>query len=80
MKTIRINQRTNNLVGNNIKKLRKKRNLRNVDVVAKLQLHGIDITTSTYCKVENGANNPSVDMLIVLTDILHCDFNAFFKK
>lgn len=80
MKTIRINQRTNNLVGNNIKKLRLKRNLRNVDVVAKLQLHGINITTSTYCKVENGANNPSVELLAALTDILHCDYNAFFKR
>lgn len=79
MKTIRINQRTNNLVGQNIKKLRISRKLRSVDVVAKLQLHGIDITASTLCKVEQGANNPSVDMLIALTDILRCDFNAFFK-
>ncbi len=80
MKKIRINQHTNNLVGFNIKQLRLKRNLRNVDIVAKLQLHGVDITTSTYSKVENGINNPSVDLLIALTDILQCDFNAFFKR
>jgi len=80
MKKIRINQHTNNLVGFNIKQLRLKRNLRNVDIVAKLQLHGVDITTSTYSKVENGINNPSVDLLIALTDILHCDFNAFFYR
>lgn len=79
MKTIRINQRTNNLVGQNIKKLRISRKLRSVDVVAKLQLHGIDITASTFCKVEQGANNPSVDLLIALTEIFRCDFNAFFK-
>ncbi len=76
----RINQRTNNLVGTNIRKLRKMRNLRNVDIVAKLQLYGIDITTATFSKVESGINNPSVDLLIALTDILHCDFNAFFSQ
>lgn len=80
MKILRINQRTNNLVGTNIKKLRLKRNLRNADIVAKLQLEGVEITSSTYSKVENGTNNPSVDLLIALTDILQCDFNAFFAR
>ncbi|MDE6639904.1 MAG: helix-turn-helix domain-containing protein [Acetatifactor sp.] len=80
MKQLRINQRTNNLVGTNIKKLRLKRNLRNADIVAKLQLEGVEITSSTYSKVENGTNNPSVDLLIALTDILQCDFNAFFSQ
>lgn len=75
----RINQRTNNLVGTNIRKIRIKRKLRSVDVVAKLQLRGVEITTSTFCKVERGTNNPSVDMLIALTDIFHCDYNAFFE-
>ncbi len=78
MKQDRINQRTNNLVGTNIKKLRLQRNLRNADIVAKLQLEGVPITTGTFCKVENGSNNPSVDLLFALTDILRCDFNAFF--
>lgn len=80
MKQSRINQRTNNLVGTNIKKLRLKRNLRNADIVAKLQLEGVEITTSTYSKVESGTNNPSVDLLIALTDILQCDYNAFFAQ
>lgn len=80
MKQLRINQRTNNLVGTNIKKLRLKRNLRNADIVAKLQLEGVEITSSTYSKVENGTNNPSVDLLAALTDILQCDFNAFFEQ
>lgn len=41
MKQLRINQRTNHLVGTNMKKLRLKRNLRNADIVAKLQLEGL---------------------------------------
>ncbi len=80
MRQPRINQRANNLVGLNIKKLRLEQNLRNTDIVAKLQLQGVEISSSTFSKVEKGTNNPSVDLLVALTDILHCDFNAFFKQ
>ena len=75
----RINQRTNHLLGTNIKRLRIENNLRNKDVVTQLQLRNVEISTGTYSKVEMGLNNPSVDMLIALTDIFHCDFNAFFQ-
>ena len=74
----RVNQRTNHLLGENIRKLRLKKNIRNKDMVTQLQLHGIEISAGTYSKVELGLNNPSVDLLIALTDILDCDFNAFF--
>ena len=76
----RINQRTNHLLGTNIKRLRIENNLRNKDVVTQLQLRNVEISTGTYSKIEMGLNNPSVDMLIALTDIFHCDFNAFFHQ
>ena len=76
----RVNQRTNHLLGKNIKRLRIEKGLRNKDIVAQLQLRGVGISTGTYSKVEMGLNNPSVDLLIALTDILGCDFNAFFER
>ena len=76
----RINQRTNHLIGNNIRNLRLKRGLKNKDIVTQLQLQGIDISTGTYSKIETGLNNPSVDLLIALTEILSCDYNAFFQQ
>lgn len=76
----RVNQRTNHLLGSNIKRLREYNKLRNIDVITQLQLRGVSISSSTYSKVEMGLNNPSVDMLIALTDIFNCDFNAFFKQ
>ena len=75
----RVNQRTNHLLGKNIKRLRIQNKLRNKDVVAQLQLKGVEISTGTYSKVEMGLNNPSVDLLIALTEIYGCDFNAYFK-
>ena len=76
----RINQRTNHLIGNNVRNLRLKRGLKNKDIVTQLQLQGIDISTGTYSKIETGLNNPSVDLLIALTEILSCDYNAFFQQ
>ena len=54
--------------------------IRNKDIVAQLQVHGVEVSTGTYSKIELGINNPSVDLLIALTEILDCDFNAFFKR
>lgn len=75
----RINQRNNHLVGTNIRRIRISRGMRNKDVVAQLQLHGVEISTGTYSKIELGINNPTVDMLVALTEIFGCDFNEFFK-
>lgn len=75
----RVNQRTNHLLGNNIKRLRLEHELRNKNIVKKLQLSGVDISTGTYSKIEMGLNNPSVDLLLALAKIYKCDFNEFFK-
>lgn len=76
----RVNQHKNPIVGKNIKRLRKEQKMKSKDVIAKLQLKGLNVNVGTFSKVENGYNNPSVDLLIALTDILGCDFNAFFKQ
>ena len=75
----RINQHLNPLVGNNIRRLRKERGLKATEVIAKLQLENVNVTTGIFSKVENGYNNPTVDMLVALTKIFECDFNEFFK-
>ena len=76
----RVNQHTNPIIGSNIRRLRKERGLKAVDVIAKLQLVDINVNTGIFSKVEKGRNNPTVDMLIALTDIFQCDFNEFFKR
>ena len=76
----RVNQRENHLLGENIKRLRIEHNLRNCDVLAQLQLRGVDIERSTYSKIEIGLNNPTVDLLIALADFYQVSFDEFFKK
>ena len=75
----RINQHKNPIIGTNIVRLRKERNLKAIDVIAKLQLKGIYVTTGIFSKIEHGRNNPSVEIIIALTEIFECDFNEFFK-
>ena len=67
----RVNQHLNPLIGTNIKRLRKERNMKATEV---------NVTTGIFSKVENGYNNPTVDMLIALTKIFKCDYNEFFKQ
>ena len=76
----RVNQRENHLLGENIKRLRLEHNLRNCDVLAQLQLRGVDIARSTYSQIEMGLNNPTVDLLIALADFYQVSFDEFFKK
>ena len=70
----------NPLIGTNIKRLRKERNMKATEVIAKLQCENVNVTTGIFSKVENGYNNPTVDMLIALTKIFKCDYNEFFKQ
>ena len=75
----RINQHSFPIVGKNLRRLRKERNLKAVEVIAKLQLREIAINTGTYSKIETGRNNPTTMQLIALKEILDCDYDEFFK-
>lgn len=67
-----------NILGRNIKRLRKERHLKAIAVIAQLQLRGIDINTGTFSKVENARNNPTVEMIIALKEIFDCNYEEFF--
>lgn len=65
-------------IGNNIRNLRKKSGLTQEQVVARLQLQGIEISRSSYSQIECGTYNIRVSELIALADLFQVDFNAFF--
>ncbi|MDE6640433.1 MAG: helix-turn-helix domain-containing protein [Acetatifactor sp.] len=77
-KTERIKQGVSPIIGNNIRRLREQKHLRNMDLVTKLQLEGIPISTSTLSKIEQGACNPTIAQLIVMRNIFGCDYSDFF--
>lgn len=78
-KTERIRQGEFPLIGWNVCRLREQKHLRNADLVAKLQLEGIPISTSTLSKIELGACNPTTAQLVALQKILGCSYSDFFQ-
>ena len=74
----RIRQKNTYIIGPNIKRLRKERGLKSVDLIAKLQLKGYDISADHYSKIEKCRNNPTVELIILLKEIFNCTYDDFF--
>lgn len=66
-------------IGHNIQRLRKKAGLTQDQTVAKLQLMGLEISKSTYAKIETNRMNIRVSELVALSRIFHVQINDFFQ-
>ena len=76
----RVNQHLTAIIGSNIRRLQEERGMKSTEVIAKLQLMDINVTSGIYSKVLNGRNNPTVDMLIALKEIFNVNYDEFFKR
>lgn len=65
-------------IGKNIAKIRKSINIKQIDMVAKLQTNGVDISIYSYNRIEKGTQNPTVSFLYACCYILGCDMNKIF--
>lgn len=65
-------------IGKNIAKIRKSMNVKQTDMVARLQINGIDISIYSYNRIEKGTQNPTVSFLFACCHILECDMNTIF--
>jgi len=66
-------------IGTTISQLRKAAKIKQTDMVAKLQLMGIDISIYSYNRIEKGTQNPTVSFLYACCAILDCDMNKIFN-
>ena len=76
----RINQHLNPLVGNNIRRLRKERGLKATEVIAKLQLENVNVTTGIFSKVENATTTLQLICLSPLPKYLSAISMNFLKQ
>ena len=74
----RIIQVNDITIGKNIANLRKSMKIKQKDMVAKLQINGIDISIYSYNRIEKGTQNPTVSFLYACCHILNCDMNLLF--
>ncbi len=66
-------------IGRRIAALRKAAKLTQDQTVARLQLLGLEISKSTYAKIETNRMNLRVSELVALSRIFKTDYNAFFE-
>ncbi len=66
-------------IGKTIARLRNKKNIKQTEMVAKLQLMEIDISIYSYNRIEKGTQNPTVSFLLACCNILECDMNTLFE-
>ncbi len=67
-------------IGSNIQELRKEAKLTQDQVIAKMHLMGLEISKSTYAKIETNRMNIRVSELVALKNIFHASFNDFFDN
>lgn len=65
-------------IGQNIQALRYQKHLTQDATIAKLNLMGIEISKSTYAKLETNRMNIKVSELVALSIIFSCSIEDFF--
>ena len=67
-------------IGKNIRRLRlKNKKMTQDQAIALLQLKGIEVSKSTYAKIETNRLNVKVSELLALSQIFHCEISEFFE-
>lgn len=66
-------------IGYRIGALRRAAGLTQDQTIAKMQTMGIEISKSSYAKIETNRINIKVSELTALAQIFQVDFNAFFQ-
>lgn len=74
MKEQKIKQENNN-IGLNIRRIRKDKGLGQTQIVAMLQLQGVEITRESLVKIERGIQHITVSQLKGLKDVLNVSYD-----
>ena len=69
-----------NLVGANIERLRKERNIIQKEFIAKMQLLGVDINPTSFSKLEGQIRIATDKEILACAKILDVDINELFNN
>lgn len=70
----------NNVIGRNIKRIRKEKGIGQTELVKMLQLNNVDITRETLVKIEGGRQHIKLEQLKGIKNILHLDYEALLNN
>ena len=66
-------------IGNNIKNIRKQKKIKQIDIVRKMQLMGIEITRESFVKIERGIQHIYATQLKAIKEILDTSYDELLK-
>ncbi len=69
-----------NIIGKNVEKLRKERNIKQKDFIAQMQLLGCDINPTSYSKLEGQFRNATDKEIYVIAKILNVSIETLFSN
>ena len=65
-------------ISHNIRKIRKRKKMRQIDVVGKMHLLGCEISRTTYVKIEKETHGLRISDLVALKTIFYVEYSEFF--
>ena len=80
MKTRKKSYGNANVVGQNIERLRKSRNIKQMDFIAKMQVEGCDINPTSYSKLEGQLRAATDKEIFVIAKILGVAIEELFNN
>lgn len=69
----------NIFIGKNIREIRRQKKIKQIDVVRKMQLMGVDITRESFVKIERGVQHIYATQLKAIKDILDTSYEELLK-
>lgn len=66
-------------IGKNIRDIRKAKGIKQIDIVSKMQLMGVDITRESYVKIERGIQHIYATQLKAIKEILDTSYDELLK-
>lgn len=66
-------------IGKNIKAIRKQKKIKQIDVVRKMQLMGLDMTRESLVKIERGIQHIYASQLRAIKEILDTSYDELLK-
>lgn len=70
----------NNVIGSNIKRIRKEKGIGQTELVKMLQLNNVDITRETLVKIEGGRQHIKLEQLRGIKVILKLDYEMLLNE
>ncbi len=66
-------------MGENIKKLRQEKGMKQTDVITQMQLHGSIMSRSTLANIETCRRNIKASDLTIMKEVFDTDYDSFFE-